>query len=179
MESDCSADLTKENDSRSLIQLEGILQQEEAALAELERLVAGQRSVLISQPPTSLLEMMQSIEEVLGRIRQLETARERLAGQMAADADGRPGISLSMAARATDLSASARLSIIRHRMLGTIARIAGHNEANGQLAAGLTRVASAAIERLMQLQEANTPGPSPALNDKREYRRPATLDVQA
>ncbi len=179
VESGYFTDLTGGGDDISLTPLERILHQEEDALAELERLVAGERSVLVGSEPEQVLDGLQRIEQVLGTIGQLEAARTRLSQESGIDADGTPGIDMEMAARATYPSASAQFWAIRHRILSAIARIAQRNEANRQLLFGLARVTGNAIDRLQQLQQLNVASNTHHRNERGTWLTSVALDVKA
>ncbi len=140
------------NRRNTLAQLESLLQKEEEALGELEKRVTEHRQVLIAGDARSILSSHQRIEEALGRIGQLEAAREGLVAGLA-HADTSSGTSITgilAVAGGADPSVTERLLCIRRRIVEAVARVARSNESNGRLVAGLRRTTGAATDRLSQ-----------------------------
>lgn len=160
-----------------LVQLEDVLRQEEAALVELEGLITENRSALSTLDPVGLLEVLQRVEQVLGRIGQLEAARSRLMAGAACSAP--PSTIAGTSVEAMGPPASTRLLILHHRILGTIARIAQKNQANRELIDSFIKVTGAAIDRLLLLKESNAAS-FPHLAGERGIRQASSaLDIQA
>lgn len=161
-----------------LSDFEAVLEQEEAALVNLERLLEEKRRVLADPHPDDLLEALTHIEEAVGRLGQLETMRASQERRLACGAEGLPGTGVDTAVRAAQPSAPDGVLAIRHRILGLIARIAQRNEANAHLLGGLSRVTENAVRRLSQIERGGELS-SPGVANDRLWRRSAALDYQA
>ncbi len=166
-------------DQQSLLATaESVLQNMEDALARLEGLIAAERRSLTDSDPRSILEAVQAIEEMLGRMAQLEATWASLTGSCSPGVGSPTGMARVLAAAGgADPSALGRLLAVRHRILDAIARVAESNEANSLLLAGLSRAARIATDRLSQLRRERLPEASRSSEPWAAWR-PA-LDFQA
>lgn len=162
-----------------LVRFERVLRQEETALISLQQLALEERQALVTREPRDVLQMLQRIEEVLGRVRQLEATRSQLATRLAAGVNGSPGARSNRAAEAADSSPSAQILAIRHRIFITAGRVAQLNEANRHLIAGLARVSAVALARLLLFQEADARATDHVPADGRTGQGLRAVDVSA
>ena len=121
-----------------LAELEVLFGQEETALLGLERLVSEERRVLFGPEPREVLDLLQTVEEVVARIRRLESDCSKLTALIA----GTPGGTSAMS-RSTP-----GLVELRSRILKLIARIAEYDEANAHLVAGLARAGKTRLSKI-------------------------------
>ncbi len=152
-----------------LAELEVLLGQEEAALLGLESLVSEKRQVLLGPEPREVLDLLQTVEEAVARIRRLETACSQLTALIA----GTPG-DASTTARATP-----RLMELRSRILKLIARIAEFDEANFHLVAGLARVGRTRLSMLTGPDGADPFGMSSAHGSSGHEKGTASFNISA
>lgn len=167
-------------DSDSLLaDLEALLEQEEVALVELEHRVSEKRLALFAPEPRELLDVLQSVEAVVGRIGRLESARAHLGGAGNYSHGRSPGAVVAASAEENNSAASARLLALRRRILRLIARIAEYDEANSHLIAGLARAGRARLNMLSRLDGAEASDTSHAHRVGGAERIPASLNFQA
>ncbi len=161
-------------------ELQIALDRQEANLTVLERLLADERQALLDPESHDLLGLLQDIEEVLARIGRLEGHRHRLEARMGIGS----GVFYFPPARPVAVEQDvhwpgARLLESRHRILGLIARIAEHGEANSLLVEGLARMGKVRLERHFSLETPETPGPSNGLRQGGRCNSAEACDVSA
>lgn len=160
-----------------LVRFERVLRQEETALISLQQIALEERHALVRQEPRDVLQVLQRIEEVLGRVRQLEVARSQLATRLAAGVNSPP--CAGRVAEVANPSPSAQIQEIRHRIFIAAGRVAQLNEANRHLIAGLTRISAVALARLLLFQEADTRATDRVPADGRTGEGLRAVDVSA
>jgi hypothetical protein len=125
------------------------------------------------------LGLLQHMEELCGRLSQLEDSRAKLTDRTSGEAWG-GSIPLSGYTPAGVLSSeSAAFWDTRQRMLGTIARIAQRNDANSYLIEGLGRINRTTVDMLMRLDRAETSASPNDLQTGRQRRGQSILDCRA